>query len=175
MAGSAVRSFRDACGLFATGVTVVTTGSGEAAHGMTANAFMSVSLAPPLVAISVAETARICPRIQDAHQFAVSVLPRDAERTAWHFAGKPSPGATPVFCDLNGFSVISGAAAAFTCDLEQDIAAGDHRIFVGRVRALRRCSALEPLVFHRSAFAGVDLSAIKGLHVEEEDTDVLLE
>ena len=48
-------AFRRTLGMFATGVTIVTTQSGEQVHGMTANAFMSVSLRPPLVLISVVE------------------------------------------------------------------------------------------------------------------------
>src|SRR5919106_1780348 len=53
--------FRKTLGMFATGVTVVTVKTGDQVHGMTANAFMSVSLEPPLVLISVDRRARLNP------------------------------------------------------------------------------------------------------------------
>ena len=54
------RDFRNACGHFVTGVTVITTRcAGEGDHGMTANAFMSISLVPPLIAVSIADKAKM--------------------------------------------------------------------------------------------------------------------
>ena len=53
-------AFRRTLGMFATGVTILTTRVGEQVHGMTANAFMSVSLQPPLVLISIDRRARMC-------------------------------------------------------------------------------------------------------------------
>src|SRR2546430_16647899 len=53
------RAFRNALGRFATGVTVVTTAVADGVHGMTANAFTSVSLDPPLGLISVGKQARM--------------------------------------------------------------------------------------------------------------------
>ena len=52
-AEAAVREFRQVMGRFATGVTVVTTVERETVHGMTANGFLSVSLRPPLVLVSL--------------------------------------------------------------------------------------------------------------------------
>ena len=52
------RTLRNACGSFATGVTVITTRTAEGDHGMTANAFMSVSLEPPLISISLDHKSR---------------------------------------------------------------------------------------------------------------------
>ena len=60
------RLFRDAMGKFATGVTVLTTLNEGEPHGMTANAFMSVSLDPKLVVISIGHKARFLEKVTKA-------------------------------------------------------------------------------------------------------------
>ncbi|HKN99211.1 MAG TPA: flavin reductase family protein, partial [Pseudonocardiaceae bacterium] len=75
---------------FATGITVLTAG-GEHGHGMTANAFTSVSLRPPLVLCCVAESARMHTAITTATSFGVSVLGADQEGLARYFADRRRP------------------------------------------------------------------------------------
>src|SRR5689334_1072780 len=94
------RIFRDACGTFATGVNVITTHCDGHEHGMTANAFMSISLNPALIAISIAERAKMLPKIQKSGRFAVSVLACGMDKVAWHFAGKPDGQLVDLFDDL---------------------------------------------------------------------------
>ena len=65
-AGIDPMELRRTCAAFGTGVTVITTRDGSGGQGMTANAFMSVSLAPPLIVVSVNRRARILPRIEAA-------------------------------------------------------------------------------------------------------------
>ncbi len=81
------RQLRDACGHFGTGVTIITTRYDGHDHGMTANAFMSISLDPPLVAISIRDTR------QDAcHGPAVPAVCRQhSSGRAWRI----SPGTLP--------------------------------------------------------------------------------
>ena len=79
--------FRGALGLFATGVTIVTASHPEAGPiGMTANSFNAVSLDPPLVLFSVANTARSLRAFLEAPGFAVNVLRKDQKRLASRFA-----------------------------------------------------------------------------------------
>ncbi|HEY8498149.1 MAG TPA: flavin reductase family protein, partial [Limnochordales bacterium] len=66
--------FRRVAGRFATGVTVVTTGSPDEPHGITVNSFTSVSLEPPLVLVCVDRRRESHARIQRAGRFAVNVL-----------------------------------------------------------------------------------------------------
>ena len=73
-------AFRRTLGMFATGVTVLTTRVGEQVHGMTANAFMSVSLQPPLVLISIDRRARMCGMLHEGTHYGVSVLAQDQAR-----------------------------------------------------------------------------------------------
>src|SRR5262249_35592369 len=70
----AALEFRRTLGMFATGVTVITTRVAEQIHGMTANAFMSVSLQPPLILISVDRRAKMNALLRDEVRFGVSVL-----------------------------------------------------------------------------------------------------
>lgn len=74
------RNFRNAMGKFATGVTVITTLLEDEAHGMTANAFMSVSLNPRLVIISIGENAKMLDKINESGKFAVNIL-SDAQKS----------------------------------------------------------------------------------------------
>lgn len=130
-------AFRRTLGSFLTGVTVVSAVRDARVHGMTASAFLSVSLEPPLVLVSVQKTAHMHAHLADAGAFAVSVLPEGTEVISNHFAGRPDPGlelrwqhegvVTPVLAD---------ALAWVDCTLEQAIPAGDHTLFLGRVRGL---------------------------------------
>lgn len=149
------RAFRDACGEFATGVTVVSTRSEDAISGMTANAFMSISLDPPLIAVSLGLNARTLGVIRSAGRFAVAILPAAAEHVAWHFAGRPQQGLTEPFEMLDDLPVATGAAAAFATTIEMDLPAGDHAILVGRITAMKHACEASPLLFHRGKFGRI--------------------
>ncbi len=82
------RLFRSAMGKFATGVTVLTTKADGIVHGMTANAFMSVSLNPKLVMISIGEKARMLPKIQQSQNFVIYILSEEQESISRLFAGQ---------------------------------------------------------------------------------------
>src|ERR1700677_4478907 len=83
------RRFRDALGTFATGVTIVSTRLDDLVHGMTANGFMSVSLEPALIVVSIASGARMHDILLRAGRYGVSVLSREQEAVSRHFAGRP--------------------------------------------------------------------------------------
>ena len=76
------RQFRTAMGKFATGITVIATEVEGDVHGMTANAFMSVSLDPKLVVISVREQGRILSKIQESKIFSVNILAEDQQEVS---------------------------------------------------------------------------------------------
>lgn len=150
------RMFRDACGTFATGVNVITTHCDGHDHGMTANAFMSISLNPALIAISIAEKAKMLPKIQQSGRFAVSVLAAGMDRIAWHFAGKPDAQLVDLFDELDGLPVIKGAVTAFSATVHDEILAGDHTIFVGKVHHLIQNQACRPVLFFRGKFGELE-------------------
>ena len=81
-------AFRRTLGMFATGVTIITTLTGDQVHGMTANAFMSVSLAPPLVVISVDRRAKMHQLLYEGRRYGINVLADDQRLLSDHFAGR---------------------------------------------------------------------------------------
>ena len=144
-------AFRKALGRFATGVTVVSTQAEDIVHGMTANGFMSVSLEPQLVLVSIATKSRIHDLLAKSGRYGVSILGSDQEPIARHFAGRPNPDIEIAFDSVDGVPVISGAVAYVTATLWNVHEAGDHSLFLGEVEHLG-ISAGAPLIFHSGAF-----------------------
>ncbi|WP_244618376.1 flavin reductase family protein [Rhodoferax sediminis] len=157
------REFRDAMGEFTTGVVVISTEFEGQAHAMTANAFMSGSLEPPLVLVSVAHTARMHARIRQAQCFAISILCNTQLNCSNHFAGKPQTDNPPLFERLHDLPVVAGASLQLATALVHDYDCGDHTLFVGHVQALRaHPDKPRPLLFHGGKYnqlAAADWSA----------------
>lgn len=150
------RDFRNAMGQFATGVVVITTEVDGRPHAMTANAFMSGSLEPPLVLVSVACTARMHEKIPSAGGFGISILCNEQLHTSNHFAGKPMPEYEPQFVKLGQLPVVDGAAVQLTTRLVEAYPCGDHTLFVGEVQKL--CLAeqpVAPLLFHGGRYSAL--------------------
>jgi 3-hydroxy-9,10-secoandrosta-1,3,5(10)-triene-9,17-dione monooxygenase reductase component len=130
------RDFRNALGLFATGVTIVTTRTGAGDPiGLTANSFSSVSLAPPLVLWSLSLRSPNLPNFLQATHFAINVLARDQIALSQRFS-KPIPNKFDgVACadGLERLPLLEGVAAQFQCRTEARYYAGDHVIFIGHV------------------------------------------
>lgn len=151
------RIFRQVLGRFATGITVVTTGTPQDFHGMTANAFASVSLDPPLVLVAVDRRARTCQRIPQFRAFGVNILKADQAQLSDRFAGRiesqdAPPPALRLFTAVTGTPLLEGTAAQLDCALYQSHEAGDHIIFVGQVLQARLDEAAEPLLFFASRY-----------------------
>jgi flavin reductase (DIM6/NTAB) family NADH-FMN oxidoreductase RutF len=130
---------RDVMSSFATGITVLTAG-GEHCHGMTANAFSSVSLEPPLVLCCIARTAQMHEAILRTRHFGVNVLSADQEQVARHFASRTRPRGLAQFDDVDWFPgrrsgapLLAGSLAWLECELAQVYHGGDHSIFLGTV------------------------------------------
>src|SRR2546427_6564874 len=126
------RAFRNALGRFATGVTVVTTAVADGVHGMTANAFTSVSLDPPLVLISVGKQARMHAHILQTTRFGVSVLSQDQVAVAWSFAGRPQEGPQPVFQWRGGVPLLAHPPVPPACSVEAEYPRGGPTLFLCR-------------------------------------------
>ncbi len=82
------RQFRNALGRFASGVTVLTAEYEEQTHGMTANAFVSVSLDPPLILVSLDNRSNMHRILPQVRRFGISVLAEDQDALSNHFAGR---------------------------------------------------------------------------------------
>jgi flavin reductase (DIM6/NTAB) family NADH-FMN oxidoreductase RutF len=146
------RAFRDACGTFATGVTVITTRTEDGDHGMTANAFMSVSLDPALVTVSIDKQSRMLSKLRQSGQYAVNILSETMQATALHFAGRPSPGFRPILGQRSGQPVLADCAAVFLTEVVQEVEVGDHVLFIGQVSEFECDATQSPLLFSAGQF-----------------------
>jgi flavin reductase (DIM6/NTAB) family NADH-FMN oxidoreductase RutF len=151
--------FRDTLGLFATGVTVVTTTVDDVLHGMTANAFASVSLDPLLVLVCVDRAAGMHALLERSRSFAVTVLAAEQEELSVHFASPRRPRGHDQFdgvafqpAPVSGAPVLSDGLAYVDCRVTQVHDAGDHSIFLGEVVDVGRCRGGEPLVWFRGRY-----------------------
>jgi flavin reductase (DIM6/NTAB) family NADH-FMN oxidoreductase RutF len=157
--------FRAAMSRLAAGVVLVTAHDPEDGPrgedvGMTATAFLSVSLEPPLVLVSLREGSRMDELLERRPRWAVSVLSESQRHIAGRFALRGRISDRLLFEDvayyrgeLSGAPILGGALAVLECETEQRVAAGDHTLVIARVLAARTPSADgAPLVYFRSRY-----------------------
>jgi flavin reductase (DIM6/NTAB) family NADH-FMN oxidoreductase RutF len=142
---------REALGRFATGVTVITVNVDDRPHGMTANAFMSGSLDPPLILISVARHARTHAAIEAGKQFGVSILTEAQHEVAACFAGRDVP-FEGRFEYHDGIPVVADSLAWLVARVESRHPVADHTLFVGEVGRLGLGEEAMPLAYFAGAF-----------------------
>ncbi|SDH79379.1 NADH-FMN oxidoreductase RutF, flavin reductase (DIM6/NTAB) family [Planococcus glaciei] len=140
------RLFRDAMGKFTTGVTVLTTEFENEPAGMTANAFMSVSLTPKLVVVSIGHKARFLEKVKVAQKFAVNILAADQENYSRMFAGQLKDDSRIEFAELAGLPVVPNALAQVSCKVVAEHIEGDHTLLIGEVLDIRLEDG-NPLIF----------------------------
>jgi flavin reductase (DIM6/NTAB) family NADH-FMN oxidoreductase RutF len=146
--GDPAVAFRRTLGMFATGVTVLTARVAEQVHGMTANAFMSVSLQPPLVLISIDRRAKMGALLHEGTRFGVSVLEARQTGLSDRFAGRTAndpPEAT--FELVHETPLVEGALAHLVARVVRSYWGGDHSLFLGQVEFARYGEG-RPLLFH---------------------------
>jgi flavin reductase (DIM6/NTAB) family NADH-FMN oxidoreductase RutF len=152
------KEFRSTVGAFATGVTVVTTRGEEHAYGMTANAFSSVSLDPPLILVCVINPSEGAEHITRNGVFAVNILSVEQEPLSRYFASRDRPKGRDAFGEVphrfaaSGSPILEGSAAFMDCNLHTAHEAGDHLIFIGEVLELEVKDGHEPLLFHGGGY-----------------------
>ena len=149
------RRFRDVLGLFASGVTVVTSISDGQPVGMTCQSFSSVSLEPPLVMFCPAKTSRAWPLMQRAGYFCVNILTAEQSEISTAMATKgndkydgigwrPAGTGAPLLDDVLGF---------VDCTVHSVHEAGDHYVVLGRVKQLGfGDEGGKPLLYYRGGY-----------------------
>ena len=149
-----VLAFRRTLGMFATGVTVITTPSADQVHGMTANAFMSVSLRPPLVLISVDGRAKMHAMLNEGKRIGISVLSEDQDepfgpvrRAARRHRPEPS------FDVVRETPLVEGALAHLVARVTRSYWGGDHSLFLA-LRGVRPLRAGESAAVPRRPLRG---------------------
>jgi flavin reductase (DIM6/NTAB) family NADH-FMN oxidoreductase RutF len=153
------RSFRQALGCFATGITVVTSVGLDGEYlGFTANSFNSVSLDPPLVLFSLDRGAYSLKAFEAAGVFAINILREDQEAVSIAFARALSSKWEGVRTEIwqTGSPILVDALASFDCETTSMHDGGDHVIFVGRVLRLRAGVDGRPLIYFRGAYRQIN-------------------
>jgi len=150
--------FRGALASWASGVTVVTTARDGLVYGVTVSSFASLSLDPPLITVSLANTNYLPSLVEASGHFGVSILAGDQQRISEYFSS-PGRRPQPAFPEgllarswRTGSPLIEGAAAQVDCELEQTVPGGDHTIVIGRVVAARSDPAKPPLLYFRRGY-----------------------
>jgi flavin reductase len=150
--------FRKAMGSFATGVTIITLDLEGEVHGMTANAFASVSLDPPLVLVCVEQSARTHAHLHAKKRFGVNVLAENQRVISEYYArpvhthehAEEEAGAR-FERTAQGTPILHGALAYLECRLQSAQEAGDHTIFIAEVEDVVVRQG-EPLLFFRGKY-----------------------
>jgi len=132
--------FKAAMGRFASGVTAVTVHRDGEDHGMTASAFCSLSLSPPLVLICVKKGNHTHELLEETGAYAINILDESQVTVSNRFGGWWEDGKSK-WADLSfsrgavsGAALIDGSMASLDCTLHSVLDGGDHSIFVGEVQ-----------------------------------------
>ena len=150
--------FRKAMASFGTGVTVITVDFEGEVHGMTANAFASVSLDPPLVLVCVDHQARTHAHLHLKKRFGVNVLGENQKAISQYYAD-PNPthrdaervAGARFDRTQHGTPVLHGALAYLECRLHTVQDAGDHTIFIAEVEDVVVRQG-DPLLYFRGEY-----------------------
>ena len=161
------KEFRRALGMFATGVTIVTTQPANGAPiGITANSFNSVSLDPPMVLWSLANNARSLAAFSDSEHWNVHILSNEQEALSNQFArsGEDKFAGLALDPQASKAPLLTGCSARFQCKTAFKYEGGDLTIFVGEV-VQYDSSARPPLLYVTGGYA---LAARKAAPVSTE-------
>jgi flavin reductase (DIM6/NTAB) family NADH-FMN oxidoreductase RutF len=156
------QSFREALAHFASGVTVVAAREGEQLAGLTATAFSSASLDPPLVLVCIARNASAHDAVLGADRVGISVLTEEQGWIAKQFARRGIDRFDGVsLVPGRDAPLVRGALAHIECRRHARHEAGDHTVFVGEVVAAS-VAAGRPLVHYRRALGALSAEPVVG-------------
>lgn len=145
--------FKQAMAHLCAPVTVITAMDGDRPHGTTVSAIMSLSMEPHLLAVALANTSECLGLIAKTKRFGVNVLASEQHDIAYRLAGKGAAKFDGVaWAHRDGLPHVSGASIWIACDVAEVVSGGDHRILLGRVRAVETSTDQDPLTYHRRGF-----------------------
>lgn len=165
---TSIEHYKELARTWAATVTVVTVRRTEAAvaagaaehDGFTATAFFTVSMVPPIIAVSATSASSALSMLRDARGFAVNLLAPDQQEVANAFARPASERLDlweklPWEGDLAGAPLIQGATGAFSASLRQLVDAGDHTLVLGDVTEIHHAGSHDTLVYHNRSYGRV--------------------
>ena len=155
----APEQLREVFGIFPSGVVAVAALVDGAPAGLAASSFTSVSLDPPLVSFSIANTSKTWPDLRRATHLGVTILADHHSAVARQLAGAVGRrfDGLSLTATADGSVTLDDGLAQFDTTIYDEVLAGDHTIVLLRLQAVRHCGHTEPspLVFHRSRFGRV--------------------
>lgn len=158
LAPVSAEEFRAAMGSFAAGVTVITTlDELGAPQAVTATAFSSVSLSPPLCLVCIAKRTRTYRPLLMKGSFAVNMLRAEQEWLSARFASSVMDRFASVAWEpgrVTGCPIIEGALVSLECQVVEVHSGGDHDIFLGTPRSVRVQEGV-PLVYWRGGYSSL--------------------
>ena len=153
-------AFRTAMARVCTPVSVVTTVEDGRPHGTTVSAFVSLSMDPPMVLVSLDNGSDLLAMVRRTGTFGVNVLAADQSAVALRFAGKgPDKFRGADWSGECGAARLDGVAAWLACTVGQIVEGGDHQVLLGNVVAAE-ATEIEPLTYHARTF-GTHLRHVK--------------
>jgi flavin reductase (DIM6/NTAB) family NADH-FMN oxidoreductase RutF len=150
--------FKDAMRHMPSGVCVVTFGKGDERTGMTANSVSSLSVEPPTMLVSVNRSSSSYAALARSRVFGVNVLASEHRDVANRFAGRDGERGAERYAGRRWFTLnsgvwlLSGAVAAFDCEVEEVIERHTHAIVIGRVNGLVVPGGPSALVYWRGDY-----------------------
>ena len=152
---------RRAFGIFPSGVVAVAAEVDGRLVGLAASSFTSVSLEPPLVSFSVANTSKTWPDLRRTAHLGVTILADHHGEVCRQLAGPVDErfDGIPVSATDDGAVTLDEGLARFDCTIYDEVEAGDHLIVLLRLHAVEHPETGSPLIFHRSGFGRLAESA----------------
>ena len=154
--------FRQIMSCFLTGVTVVTTHHDDEVHGLTCNAFCSISLSPPTVMVSISRNTRSERLMRQSKVLAVNVLSESQVELSNRFAGRHREKEKNRFegfkwkTAVTGAPIFEGTQAYLDCRIVKSLECGDHTVYIAEVLGSGIDEAQRPLIFYRSRYMHLD-------------------
>ncbi|GAA1794223.1 flavin reductase family protein [Nocardioides hankookensis] len=145
---------REAFGIFPSGVVAVAAEVDGRLTGLAASSFTSVSLDPPLVQFSIANTSKTWPDLRRSDRLGVTILADHHGVVCRQLAGPVEHrfDGIEVSASEDGAVTIDDGLARFDCSIYREVEAGDHTIVLLELHAIEHADNSLPLVFHRSGF-----------------------
>lgn len=152
--------FRRACGLWATGVSIVTTVDGTGRpYGLTMNAVTSLSLNPPMFVVCVDNGSDTLKPMQESKVFCVNILTQAQQDLSNRFAkkGEDKFNGIAFTVGVTGAPVLAGTLVSIECAVQSIVPGGDHQIMCGEVRhiVVNEAPDVEPLLYVGGRYAVV--------------------
>jgi flavin reductase (DIM6/NTAB) family NADH-FMN oxidoreductase RutF len=150
-------AFRRLMARWATGVSVLTARDRDVDGGLTVNAFLSLSLNPPAVLVSLMRDVDTLPLVERSRRFGVSFLAADQRPLSERFA-RMIPAAekfrgVAFHRGPSGLALLDGTLGALECRVASLTPTYDHVLAVGEVVHQELGRDTPPLVFYRSTYA----------------------